>query len=337
MPITHGHSFLVHPGKGLEQQPKILGTKIDLSGKLFDMLTRLYEGADKDCDIEIAFTPDEDGRQNNPARSLLLSYLAMPGMKEGRTLAERLQGLTTRVSGLGLLFVVAGKHKERHQLLVARFPADEGVVAAESGSDLNLDFVERVFMKSLKAYKSVMYHTTSVRAGFWNGWAVDKQINSNRELSNYWIRGFLESDFRTTGAAGTRRLGQALRSAMATASDEVKEELWAAARMLRNLDGERVSIDSVGERLRLSPEASNAIKDALPKPELCRERFQFTVNEYDSVVAFRSVELSTGVRVVAPNDTFERHVHTEQVDGAENRVRLTTTGKVVGKRVGKSG
>ena len=53
--------------------------------------------------------------------------------------------------------------------------------------------------------------------------------------------------------------------------------------------------------------------------------------------AFRSVELSTGVRVIAPNETFEKHVKSESIDGSEEKIRLTTVGKVVGKRVGKSG
>jgi hypothetical protein len=335
MPITQGHSFLVHPGKGADTQPVIKGVRIERQGELFDMLTELYEGADTQVDVDISFDVDEQGNQNNPCRTLLLDYLASQTMGAGRSLASRLQGVTTRRSNLGLLFLVAGTHKSRLQLLVARFPADQGIITVDTAEKFDLAFVKHVFMKNLRTYKSVLYHCTSIDAGFWNGGAVDKQ--TDRELSDYWIRDFLASDYRTTAAAGTRRLASAVKRAVTSAglSDAAREELWGVARMLRNMNGQRISVDSVCDKLSLTPEAANAIRSSLEKPELARERFQFTVAEYDDVIAFRSVELDNGVRLTAPNEAFENLVESQAVPGDGGRTRFTTTGKVVGRRAGK--
>jgi hypothetical protein len=339
MPITSGHSFLVGPPPNGTPKQKINGVRIELEGKLFTMLTELFEGADSDNDIEIAFRTT-GGKQENPCRTLLLDYLANPTMKAGRDLAQRLQSFTDHRSRLGLMFVVAGTHKDRFQLLIARVPADEGVVATEAGEDLQLSFVERVFMKNLHAYKSALYHCKTIKTGFWNGWSIDRQRRGGlgAVLSNYWIGQFLDSEFRETGPAGTRRLANALRAASdRTQDDDVRDELWAAARMLRNQNGNRVSINSLGDDLRLSPETMNAIRDELPNPESANTKFQFNTEEYDSWISFRSVSLDTGVRLIGPNENFERHVKSQAADGPDGKVRFVTEGRVVNKKVGKAG
>jgi hypothetical protein len=150
------------------------------------------------------------GAQQNSCRDAILTYLSGPTLIRGRHIAERLRAVTTHRSSMSLLFLIAGSEEQDHKMIVSRFPADSGVLAEENQQTLNIAFLERVFMKSAKSYKAVLYRDSSLRAGFWSGRAVDKQLNSpETQLSNYWIAEFLDSDFLTTSAAGTRRLGAA--------------------------------------------------------------------------------------------------------------------------------
>ena len=54
MEIEHAHSFLVHPGKHVEQQPLISGTSLPKRGALFRLLADVYGRAPEECDIAVA-------------------------------------------------------------------------------------------------------------------------------------------------------------------------------------------------------------------------------------------------------------------------------------------
>jgi hypothetical protein len=337
MPIEVGHSFLVHASKSEASPPTIVGAKLPGSGKLFNMLTDLYVGAAAECDIGIAFRPMEDGTQENPCRTLLLDYLESHRTEAGRKIAARLQAITTHRSGLGLLFIVSGTEKGNHHLLVARFPADQGVIAQERKQSLDLEFIERVFMKNARTYKCVLYTCRSVQAGFWHGQAVDRQINEGREISNYWISDFLHSDLTTTGAAGTKRFAMALREAMRnTTNTPVHEELWTAAKIARGQAGRVGSIARVAHNLGLSAEATLAISEALPRPELFDESFKFDQAEFDNHITFRSVTLDNGAVLTAENANFEDVFRKEEVAKTSNKLRFSTEGIIVDQRLRKT-
>jgi len=110
-----------------------------------------------------------------------------------------MQSVTTNRSGIGLMFLMKGTVGPRHQLVITRFPADQGVIAEGTAQVLTIEFLDRVFMKSAKAYKSAIYVYDSAEVGFWEGRAVDRQITGSREASDYWIFDFLESALRTAG------------------------------------------------------------------------------------------------------------------------------------------
>jgi hypothetical protein len=337
MSITTGHSFLVQASKSEETQPPIVGTKLPTAGKLFDMLSSLYNGALGECDIGIAFRPLEDGTQENRCRTLLLDYLGSHRIDAGRKIAARLQSVTTHRSGLGLLFVVAGLEHGDHHLLVARFPAEQGIIAQEQRQSLDLQFIERVFMKNAKAYKCVLYRCRSVQAGFWGGQAIDRQINEGREISNYWISDFLHSDLTTTAAAGTKRFALALRDAIRNSSDaQVHDELWTAAKMARGQAGRTGSIARIAHNLGLSANATAVIREALPRTELFDESFKFDQAEFDTHITFRSITLDNGAVLTAENANFEEVFRKEAVAHSENRLRFSTEGSIVDQRLRKT-
>ena len=155
MGIKVAYSFLVHPGKNLDDQPPIAGTKVELTGKLFvHMLDGIYPETPDECNIDIAFLPNDDGEQQNDCRDLVLGYLQSRTEQAGRKLAESLQAVTTHRSGMGLLFLMIGEENTQARLVISRFPADSGILAEQIAKTLNVQFLEKIFMKSATSYKS---------------------------------------------------------------------------------------------------------------------------------------------------------------------------------------
>ena len=280
--IERIHSFLVHPRKGVGEKQQVIGTEIPLKGPLFDLVHRTYANAEHDCNIDIIFRKSKDGSRQNACRDLVTSYLATPELASGLNLAKRLEVATTHRSGLGLLFLIQGKNEGSYQLVISRFPAGNGVLDQGLSSDLTVDFLERVLMKSAFSYKSVLYAHRSLSTGFWQGRAADKQINDHEtKLSNYWISDFLDSEVNDTPAAGTRRLALALRDAARKISDAfTRSEIAAAVTLAPSLQNKETSIQEFVSHFGLSELASAAVKNELRDPSLANCRFRFDVQEF---------------------------------------------------------
>jgi hypothetical protein len=334
MPFTKGHSFLVKPSKAEAKaeaaQPNIGGVEVTpQADKLFGMLSRVFDRAHDECTIEITFKPDESGQQVNDVCTLLKSYLKHPNIRTARKVAERLQSVTTHRSKLGLLFLMAGTDGNGSRLVVARFPADEGIVATEKSSSLTLEFLERVFMKNALSYKAVLYRAATPTAGFWDGAAVDRQLNDGG-ISQYWIEEFLQSQFKTGGPLGTRRLAIALKKAIRTATNvSVREELWSAAKLMRNQTAVNTTAARIFQNLGLSADAVAVITEAMPRADLVTETFKFDRAEFDSYVAYRSVELDNGGVMIADNADFESIFRSERIGVSNDKFRFSTEGKIV--------
>jgi hypothetical protein len=337
MPIERAHSFLVHPAKHEEEPPEISGTQIRRRDPVYKMLTTVFDRASDECDIEIVFQVGDDGVQQNECRDLVVAYAQEPTVTHGRRVAERLQAVTTHRSGLGLLFLMTGQLNDEHKLVISRFPADQGVIAEERAHELSVEFIERVFMKSAKAYKSALYASNSFERGFWDGRAVDRQISGPRELSDYWIRDFLASELRTTGPAGTMRLAVALRNAVSATPDlDIRHELISAAALLRGQHGQRRSARQLVERLGLSQPAAVALEAGFVRPDLMDEVFQFDRDEFQRHAPYRAVELDNGGVMVADDARFPQVFRQEIVDAAAGRMRYVTEGRVVDERLRKN-
>ncbi|WP_428522498.1 hypothetical protein [Pseudorhodoplanes sp.] len=333
MSVQHIHTFLVHPGKATGKV-KIVGTTVSLTGGMFDLLSGIYAKSDTECDVDITFSPTSDGKQQNDCRDLVVAYMSKPDVPKGRKIAERLAEHSDGRSGLGLLFLIAGKEARDHKIVLSRFPTDSAIYVDESPGTLSVQFLERVFMKSKTSYKAVIYRHSSLQGGFWSGRAIDKQLNTlSGEPSNYWINDFLLSDFTTTPAMGTRRLAIALRDAAKKAPLEVKQELTAAGTLASGLAGQRLNIDDFGNRLGLSDAAKSAIRNELKSSVAEQEVFQFDIGTYKSLVAFKSVELSNGALLTADTDRFDEVFEQEPVDGSKSEIKFVTRGQVIDEKL----
>jgi hypothetical protein len=330
MAIEAIHSYLVTPSKHTEECPEIGGTELLLSGRLFQMLAGVYDKSESECRIEIAFTPT-DGKQQNNARDLLLQYLKSPSLSAGKAIAASLQNVTDMRPGLGLLFLIAGIEGKKHKLIVSRFPADAGVLAEQKPGGLSVKFIEHVFLKSATSYKAAVYVGSNLNTDFWDGRCIDKQVNNDFiSVSDYWIKQFLASDFKTTPAQGTRRVAVAFKNALKATSDMgAKEEIAAAARLTSGLNGKAISAESLVDKYSLSQAAEEAFKKQFP-PELYQEKFKLDGPEYAKHIAFQSIELSNGGILTAEAPKFDEVFQREEIRGL---TRFTTEGTVVGERL----
>jgi hypothetical protein len=328
LPVLHIHTYLVHPGKGIQDARQVNGTNVPLNGSMFNLLDGIYNRAEQECDIDIIFRSN-NGVQQNDCRDLVCAYVDAPTLASGRLIADRLRSHTDRRPGLGLLFLIVGKEGREHKIVLSRFPTDSAILVEENPRSLDVEFLERVFMKNKSTYKAVMYRDSSLKAGFWEGKAIDKQTNPAGESADYWIADFLLSDFSVTPKQGTSRLATAFRDAMKTANTAVKQEIVSAATLAASLPRQSISINDFIRRFNLSPTASDSIKQQLKNPRLADERFYFSAPDFTNVLAYRSMELNNGATLTAPSTQFDDVFQKEVVDKQKNEVRFTTQGTIV--------
>lgn len=337
MSITNAFSFMVHPRKGDPEAKSINGSPVPLEGKMFDLLSDVYSKSDKECDIDIMFNPSSTGTQNNECRNIIRIFAKNPTVDNGREIALRLRNATDGRSGPGLLFLILGKDGDAHKLLISRFPADSGILAEENSGGLKLDFLEKIFLKSANSYKAALYKHVSLDEGFWNARAVDRQISSSTVLaSEYWIRTFLDSDFKTTSAAGTLRLANALKAAVRKVSDpNVAAELISMGGLLKNIGGQTISIDSLKQKYSLSEDAFGAIRSSLQNEKTSSESFTFSSGEFAEHVPYRSIVLDSGVTITAPFQGFEGSVR-EVEKTADGIATFSVRGRVIDQKLQKA-
>lgn len=299
------------------------------------MLENLFEGAGADCTIDIAFRRAPDGSQNNECRDLLETHLRSPSLATSQRIAARLASVTGNRSGLGLLFIVCGRFAHGHRMVIARFPADQGVLAEEKSGSLTVEFIEKVFMKSSHAYKCATFTAPTAAAPLTRGRAVDKQINGPHELSLYWISRFLASDLATTGAAGTRRLGNALKQAVKHApSDLIRGQLLSAAQLIPTHAGRRTTAAKLLRDIGVPQDGIEVVERAMSRPELMNERFELLADEFAQAATYRLVELDNGATLLAETAQFDNVFTVQRV--AEGRARYSTEGHVVNERLRKT-
>lgn len=337
MKIFKIYSYLSYPAKHADEQPEIGGANISPKGKLYEMLKGIFEKSDQECDISICFLPMDDGSQENECRNEIVRFIESPGLVTGRKIAKRLQQVTTGKSGMGLLFVILAKKDNEKKLMLSRFPADQGIMAEQDSKSLKIEFIEQVFLKNAKSYKSAIYVGDSVENDFWIGNAVDKQTNHGlKDIANYWIKEFLLSDFKTTSKTGTKRLALALRNAINMTKDlAVKHEITSAAVLAKNMKGKNITIDSFVHKFNLSNDAKELVVNQLGSSRLSGAKFLFDLNEFSKHLSYKTLEIDNGAILTAPVEKFNECF--EELDEGNDEVRtFMTTGIVTNEKLRKS-
>ncbi|MGA3953703.1 hypothetical protein ACI2TT_24930 [Ralstonia nicotianae] len=336
MPLQEIYSFLTYPKRSNPEDPLAPGAQIDFDNesKLFRMLDGIFCKAEQDCVVPVMFTTD-GVQPRNPVRSELLALVQQPSIDTAEPIALRLQRSTAGTSGMGLMFVCLGEDSGHTRVVLSRFPADEGVVAERSDVELNVQFVEQVFLKSAHSYKAATYVSNGRADQLWRGHVVDRQINhGSKAVADYWIVDFLMSEFATTAAAGTKRLAIALRDAAAsTASVRVKQEIASAANLAGNVPSRAMTIADFCDSFNFSEETKQTVLSRARPPRLVHEQFRFDAEEFGRHLAYKQVELNNGAILTAPADRFEQVF---QKRTRRNQHTFSTTGEIVDQRLRKS-
>lgn len=313
--ITSIFSYLIFPRKGKALTKKVTGVTVELVGKLFDKLKKIYDKSEFDCDLDIVFRAGSDGSQNNETRELIVRFYNAPTLENGKHIAEQLAKATNSSSGVGLLFVILGAINGKTKILLSRFKAEEGVLVEENKDSLKVDFVEKVFMKDIRYYKSALFQHGTFGADFWEGKAIDKQSGDDREISNYWISDFLISDFALTSERGSKKLAECMRTVLQKSSDQLaKSEISALITLSKNRDAEQGSMEDFLKNGTCSESTIKEIKKQVSNV-LFKHAFKFSHNEFSKHLSIRVIELDNGARISAPADIFDEIVEKEYLDG----------------------
>lgn len=255
------------------------------------MLRDIFDSAGKQCDVTVMFQ-SPGSKQENEVRADLLGLLKKPSATSALPLATRLEQSTTGVSGMGLLFVCLGREGSQSRIVISRFPADEGVVAERASDKLTVQFVDQVFLKSAHSFKAATYVSDGKPDELWFGHVVDRQINhGSKSVSDYWIVDFLRSELSTTSAAGTKRLANAIKAALASTSDvAINGQIAAAAQLAANLPAKAMTIAKFCENFNFSSETTQAILSNVKPARLVNDKFRFDASEFARHVAYKQVE-----------------------------------------------
>ena len=336
MPVGKAFAYLIHPGRNVKIPTPVGSKEIMLgSGKLSNMLDGIFAGEPGSHDFEITFNSGPGGSKLNACRNLIIDFYEAPSLKTGLPVAQRLQAATDNRSGIGLLFLLSGTHGLKKRLIASRFPTDQAILADTSSGGLNVEFLEQVFIKRLSSYKALTLEHAAPKDGFWSGIATDRQAGQSGEhISEYWLKEFLDADFSETPAQGTKRLAKALKDAVKSiGSISVKTEIAHASSLApAALASKTLSIAEFCDHFGLSDAARDAIREKLAKPTLYQKRFQFDPNEFKQTAPYRTVEMSSGAILTAPNENFEKVFEREAVG---DEIEYRTRGQVRDQRLAR--
>jgi hypothetical protein len=329
--------YLVHPMK--HEQTKIVPIETKLkstTSKVYQKIEAIFSDAEEECLSEIIFKPDSDGKQNNAFKDKLKSYALKQNSINGKAIANALQDVTNKQSGLGLFFIAYGEDGTKKKFVLSRFVAEEGISAKASSNKLSLEFVEKFFMKKSTSYKSAMFKGVGDLKGMTGGSAVDKQASGDKDgLARYWTNDFLHCMPKTTPAEGTIRLAKKLQETLKGTSDiAIKEEITSAITLLKNCNGQLLSAKEFCRQFKVSEVTKQAIKDTFKHDKLFNEEFNFDSKEFHNLLSFRSIELNTGVLITADSYGFDEKVNVEET--ANGLVNITTSGKIVDEKLMKA-
>ena len=329
MEIERIYSALVKPSK---EEVDIPITELKRDGDLFSMLNSIFQKSKKECSTPIIFRTLD---QTNEVRSFVISILQTREEDHVVSLFKRLSISTPKISGDGLCFLILATDGDNKVFFLSRFPTEEAIRTSVTEEGLNVEMIKDIFIKSQRSYKAVLYSHTSFEKGFFHGNLVDKQINdSKREVSEYWIYKFLDSDFEITSKTGTGMLAKAIKEAVKSSKEyEIKRDLLSFATLLSRSEKGRITINKLFHDMGISKDLSELIISKYPNRNYLDSSFDFDKDEFKKNAVFKSVYLDNGCILTAETDVFEDMIDQEPVDEENGVYKYTTQGKEVDVKV----
>jgi hypothetical protein len=333
MKIKKIFGFVVPIGKGLDnvEDSKIQGSEILSTNKLFQKLTQLFNQSEKDCDISIGFIPKED-KQKNDVRDLVVNLCNEFTLENCKPLVKSLIYLTDNKIKEGLLFFVYADDNKDNKILITRYPSEEAIRVKKEKGECVFEVIGDVYLKNSKKYKAVYYQKTI--EDYWSGYAVDKQINDDnmKEISNYWIKDFLQSQLGLNTIRGSEMLAKAVKKTIdETTDDKIREELIGVTTLVKNTDSKTMTFNNFFDKMNLSKRAKDEVMQKVNNSVLWNSSFKFDSTIFSKNCHYLYKILDNGAIAIAPAENFPTVWHEEVAKNG--KVKLSTVGKKIRTRV----
>lgn len=327
----------VPPSKEAEGEVKINSKILPHANKAYEYLLKIFDKSHQDCKIPIQFRSDD--KQDNEVRKELLNIVEAKEPKTKKVhadvLSERLARVTDDRNGIGLFVIIEGTKLKMKRLVLIRFKADEALYTKHDGKGLEVEFINEVFTKKSTYFKSAYYEDMVSKKSFWKGFAVDKQIVSNptKDLSDYWIIHFLNSQTSINNVQGTTHFARVMRDLLKKSDNiDEKQQLINAIVALKYKTEKPLSIKSFCDSY-LSSEVTSKIQEVIKDHYYMDAVFSIDQETYNRELGSTVMALKSGITIAAPTFEFDSYVKQEAIDNV--RMRFTVEGEVADKKISR--
>lgn len=299
---------------------------------------KIFDESVSSCKIEIIFKSNDF--QENEFRTQLLELLEKSTPIEKRIVADkfakRLAKITDNRNKTGLFVIIEGKKANTTRIIFNRFREDEVLFSNVNGRELTVQLLTQAFSKKSQYYKLAVFEDILTERSFWKGFAIDKQktTGSTKEISNYWIKEFLDSEPSVNSIQGTKTLSKIIKSILKSSdSIEEKEMIISGILALKNRENQFISIESFCDTY-LNTELKQKIIHKLNDNYTFKSSFELDTETYSKELGSKITSLESGVIVTAPTFLYDQYV--EETDLGEGITQLTVKGKVKDKKLSKA-
>lgn len=314
---------------------EIFGQDITSDTRLFELLSEIFNKAEKECDIQIRFIAQTQD-QDNDVREGIINLTNNFDIDNCRPMVRSLSYLTDNKTKEGLLFFVKAVKDDNSRTFIARFPAEVGITITQANGQKHFDVTEDIFLKNSRRYKAVYYDS---KDQYWVGYAVDKQVNDSngkiKEISEYWIKDFLKSELKMNSKRGSRLLAKAIRKTITESDNEtIKSELIGITSTIKNMNNRKGSIKTLLGILNLSDDTKSLVMKQIENPSLNNISFNFDIEEFEHNFNYLVNILDNGAIVIGPAKDFGDIWDKEKV--AEGVYKYSTEGHPIKEKISNS-
>lgn len=317
---------------------KVTSKLLEHGNEAFQYFINIFDKSIDNCKIQIKFKSDDE--QTNPVRKKILDLLNSDSIEEKRKFADelshRLAKLTDHRNGTGLFVIIVGKKATSTRLIFNRFKEDEVVFSNIEGDTLVVKLLQQAFSKKSRYYKLAVYEDILSDRSFWQGFAIDKQItaNSSRDISDYWIKEFLDSEPAINTIQGTRSFSKLMRNVLKKVeSIEEQEQVISGILALKHRPDDFISVETFCDTY-LSPDLKVFVRNELKDEYTFRSNFQIHEETYITELGSKVTGLENGIIVSAPTFLYDEYVEEEELENGQ--VKLTVKGKIKNKKINRA-
>jgi len=302
----------------------------------YDYFYDLYLKANKHCKNEIVFVSQN---QSNEIRSIIINILETNDIetkfRNADLLSNHLADVTDDRNKEGLFVILEGKYETRHRIMLIRLKGDEGVIKKMEGDTFSIEKPDYIYTSKSRFFKAALFEDEITRSGFWKGLAVDKQIGSNepKEISDFWIKHFLNAELNINSKSGTLKLSKVFRNLIEKVNTlEEKQGLISAIYLLKNRQDPTITFNSIATDL-LTGELGTKFLDEIGDELLINSPFEIDSEIYEKELGSKITEFEDGTIVSTP--TFLQADNIIENELEDGQTEFIIKGRIVNKKLKK--